>query len=72
MSLNVTLAVLNMLPIPPLDGSTVLGGLLPAGLARSYDALRPYGFVILLALMLRGGYDYLVATPTQFILSWLQ
>lgn len=72
MSLNVTLAVLNMLPIPPLDGSTVLGGLLPAGLARSYDALRPYGFVILLALMLRGGYDYLVAAPTQFILSWLQ
>jgi Zn-dependent protease len=72
MSLNVTLAVLNMLPIPPLDGGTVLGGLLPGALARRYDALRPYGFIILLALMVRGGYAYLVATPARFILSWLQ
>ena len=72
MSLNVTLAVLNMLPIPPLDGGTVLGGLLPSALARRYDALRPYGFIILLALMVQGGFAYLIATPAQFILSWLQ
>ncbi len=72
MSLNVTLAVLNMLPIPPLDGGTVLSGLLPGAWARRFDALRPYGFIILLVLMVRGGYEYLVATPAQFILSWLR
>ena len=69
--LNVLLAVFNMLPIPPLDGGNVVGGLLPPALARQYDCLRPYGFFLLYGLLLTDGFYYLVVRPAGFILSWL-
>lgn len=49
--INFTLAWLNLLPIPPLDGSHILEGLLPQDLAIKYASLERYGFLILIVLL---------------------
>ncbi|MDG2005289.1 MAG: site-2 protease family protein [Novosphingobium sp.] len=50
--INVFLALFNLLPIPPFDGSHIVEGLLPDDAARAYRKTRPYGFVLLFALLL--------------------
>ncbi|MGR8980181.1 MAG: site-2 protease family protein [Gammaproteobacteria bacterium] len=50
-SINLVLAMINLLPIPPLDGSRVLSGFLPPYWAWQYNRLERYGFIILLILL---------------------
>ncbi len=53
--LNALLMLLNLTPIPPLDGSKVIRPFLPYSLRQQFDALEPYGFVLLLALFFLPG-----------------
>lgn len=62
--LNVLLALFNLIPVPPLDGGNVIGGLLPERIADGYDRLvRPWGFLILYAILLSGLFATLIVPP---------
>jgi Zn-dependent protease len=75
--INAVLMVLNLLPIPPLDGGRIAVSLLPNRLAWQYARLEPFGFPILLVLLFTGvlgeilwpmivGFRYLLSTVFGF------
>jgi Zn-dependent protease len=71
LTLNVLLAVFNMLPIPPLDGGQILMALLPPQMAMKLGFLYQYGFLILMGLLVAGILWSLIGPPYYLILSWL-
>lgn len=66
-SINLVLCLLNLLPIPPLDGSRVLTGLLPSRLAWQYNQLERYGFMILLILLFTGLLNVILEYPLYYL-----
>ena len=57
--INSALAFFNVLPIPPLDGSHVLGGILPLKWQPGFQRIMPYGMLILLGLVILGSFGHL-------------
>jgi Zn-dependent protease len=70
-SINVFLALLNLIPIPPLDGSHILAILLPRDLARLYGHLEPVGFVLILILFYTGIMSRILMPIYRLILGLL-
>lgn len=65
--INLVLALINLIPIPPLDGSRIVTGLLPNRLAWQYNKLEQYGFYLLIALMWSGGLSYILGGPLNYM-----
>ncbi|HLD84897.1 MAG TPA: site-2 protease family protein [Coxiellaceae bacterium] len=73
--INCVLLAINLIPIPPLDGSRVITALLPPDLARKYNRIEPYGiwiFLGLLFLMYFTGTSAVIFGPITSLIHWIQ
>lgn len=65
--INVILMVLNLIPLPPLDGGRIAVGLLPPSLAIPLSRLEPWGMVILVGLLVTGILGQMLALPFSIV-----
>lgn len=65
-SVNLMLMAFSLIPIPPLDGGRIVRGLLPRQAGIAFDKIEPYGFMILLVLMVGGGLSFFVRPFLMF------
>lgn len=69
--ISVVLAVFNLLPIPPLDGSHILAALLPPGPRQTYERIGAFGILILLVLLMTRSLDFLITSVITPLVSFL-
>jgi Zn-dependent protease len=71
LTMNISLAVFNLLPFPPLDGSKVLETFLPEGAQPVLALLEQYGYLILMVLMYTGFFGAIIGPILDFVYSQL-
>jgi Zn-dependent protease len=70
--INLTLMVFNLIPVPPLDGSKILAGILPNSAGHFLYSLEQYGFVILLALVMTGATSKILSPCVQTLFALIE
>jgi Zn-dependent protease len=70
-AINVVLLVFNLIPLPPLDGSRVVMGLLPRHLAVRYAQMERYGFILIFLLLFLGLNRWIIGPVVHLILGLL-
>ncbi len=68
---NTLLCVLNLLPIPPLDGGRIMSNCLPPKYAYHYDKVEPYGLIIIVLLIVTNILGMLLTTPFRWIIHMI-
>lgn len=68
--INTYLAVFNLIPVPPLDGSGILSGLLSDRAAARYRLIQPFGFIIVL-ILIAAGFLEIIIKPIQIVILTL-
>jgi Zn-dependent protease len=69
--INIFLAIFNLIPIPPLDGSGIIEGILKGEALEWYQKIRPYGFIILILIIYAGVLDIIARPIISMVMNLL-
>lgn len=69
--INIFLAIFNLIPIPPLDGSGIIEGILKGEALEFYQKIRPYGFIILILIIYAGVLDIIARPILSMVMNLL-
>ena len=69
--INAVLMIFNLIPIPPLDGSRIIGGFLPNNIALYWQRLDPYGMLLVVGLYI-GETIFLGCKVNMYLLIWFE